>query len=902
MMTIDKIDNSFCISGIWDGVLHDGTVYFPMNKTAVKIDKKDIVYFMDAWSHDELFATPLRLLQYHGEYLTRETLHTVFDEIASVKESKKVDENWFRIENLEDSEATFTVPSHGKIAFSAEISIDGETWSMTQFGANSTATIPANGTLFFRNGDLNIKYEGSVIYGLSCNKRHAVSGNMKHICKRVMGTPHFFSMFEYDSNLVGLSKLVIPWKKLRDDMFSYTFYLCTSLEKAPELPATTLASYCYDCMFGWCSSLEKAPELPATTLASYCYCNMFSDCSSLTQAPELPATTLADMCYNFMFIGCTSLTRAPELPATTLAASCYYYMFGGCTSLTQAPELPATTLANSCYNNMFYGCTSLEKAPELPATTLATSCYKNMFYGCTSLTQAPELPATTLATSCYNNMFNDCPLTQAPELPATTLARQCYDGMFTSCTSLTQAPELPATTLANSCYNFMFGWCSSLEKAPELPATTLADGCYKYMFSSCRSLTQAPELPATTLANGCYYGLFNGCSSLTQAPELPATTLAESCYYDMFANCSSLSSIKCLATDISADNATTDWVKNVSSSGTFTCASGMSLTWTVGNSGIPTGWEVEDPGKKEFFTITNETDSAGTVTLTMTGSPNQISLKVSSDSGSTWDEYSNLSATTTFTLPASGSLMFDGSTNNTWTTDLSNRWTFKADVKHSVSGSLYTLVGPAELVECEFWGFFYDDSLLVDSSKLKLPWTTLATSCYSYMFNGCTGLTQAPELPATALPLSCYNTMFGSCSSLTQAPKLPATALAHYCYSYMFSGCTSLTQAPELPATTLATSCYNSMFKGCKSLTQAPSLPATTLVTECYYSMFYNCTKLTKITCLITDFTVSNALKRFVTGSSSGTLTCASGTADTWATLKTSQSCVPEGWTIVEAS
>lgn len=33
-----------------------------------------------------------------------------------------------------------------------------------------------------------------------------------------------------------------------------------------------------------------------------------------------------------------------------------------------------------------------------------------------------------------------------------------------------------------------------------------------------------------------------------------------------------------------------------------------------------------------------------------------------------------------------------------------------------------------------------------------------------------------------------------------------------WCYANMFNGCTSLTQAPELPATTLASYCYVSMF------------------------------------------------------------------------------------------
>ena len=122
----------------------------------------------------------------------------------------------------------------------------------------------------------------------------------------------------------------------------------------------------------------------------------------------------------------------------------------------------------------------------------------------------------------------------------------------------------------------------------------------------------------------------------------------------------------------------------------------------------------------------------------------------------------------------------------------------------------------------------------------------MRTYCYSYMFKGCTSLTQAPSLPATTLADYCYSYMFSGCTSLTQAPSLPATTLANYCYNNMFSGCTSLTQAPSLSSTKLASDCYNSMFAGCTSLTQAPILPATTLASDCYRSMFLNCTSLTQ--------------------------------------------------------
>ena len=209
-----------------------------------------------------------------------------------------------------------------------------------------------------------------------------------------------------------------------------------------------MEEYEFQFLFSGCTSLTKAPALPATRLADSCYSGMFLNCQSLTKAPELPATRLADSCYSRMFEGCQSLTKAPALPVTALPQSCYYGMFSGCQSLTKAPELPATTLNDSCYSRMFANCQSLTKAPELPATTLAQSCYYRMFANCQSLTKAPELPATTLAQSCYSYMFDRCrSLTKAPELPATTLAQRCYQYMFSGCQSLKEV-RIAATTTA----------------------------------------------------------------------------------------------------------------------------------------------------------------------------------------------------------------------------------------------------------------------------------------------------------------------------------------------------------------------------------------------------------------------------------------------------------------------
>ena len=611
----------------------------------------------------------------------------------------------------------------------------------------------------------------------------------------------FYHMFEGCTSLTKAPEL--PATTLASNCYSYMFKGCKSLTKAPRLPATTLASSCYSSMFNGCTSLTEAPALPATTLTPSCYYHMFDGCTSLTKAPELPATTLADNCYYHMFQGCTSLTEAQVLPSTTLAKYCYYHMFDGCISLTKAPELPATTLADNCYDNMFVGCTSLTKAPELPATTLTTHCYSNMFNGCTSLTEAPALPATTLASPCYLQMFEGCTsLIKAPALPATTLTPSCYSNMFSGCTSLTEAPELPATTLASSCYSSMFNGCTSLTKAPELPATTLASSCYSSMFNGCTSLTEAPALPATALASNCYRYMFSGCLSLTKAPVLPATTLATDCYQYMFNGCSNLNEVRCKmpssysSSDISSY--TSNWLSNVSPTGTF--YTNADANWSSGASGIPTGWNRVNEGAPIVSDITKPltfraTQNGSTVTLKKNGLPEGANFQTSVDGGSTWVDYT---IGTAIALNAGEEVSFRA----------------KADREFEQSDSKYFQFNMTGKIEAwhNVMSMYRTSDFATYESVMKFA--------FYYLFKDCTSLTKAPRLPATTLALSCYRSMFDGCTSLTKAPALPATSLAETCYWRMFLGCTSLAEAPVLSATRLGTRCYNQMFSGCSSLNE----------------------------------------------------------------------------------
>ncbi len=114
--------------------------------------------------------------------------------------------------------------------------------------------------------------------------------------------------------------------------------------------------------------------------AKFCY--LFSGCSVLTSAPELPAETLANYCYYKMFINCSNLTSAPVLPAETLTDCCYQGMFTNCSNLTSAPVLPAETLEDCCYSEMFYGCKKLSTVTMLASSDQITnkSAYSYWLY------------------------------------------------------------------------------------------------------------------------------------------------------------------------------------------------------------------------------------------------------------------------------------------------------------------------------------------------------------------------------------------------------------------------------------------------------------------------------------------------------------------------------------------
>ena len=528
-------------------------------------------------------------------------------------------------------------------------------------------------------------------------------------------------------------------------------------------------NYCFYKMFSQSNVKSVSVDfLPATTLTTWCYSDLFSE-SLLENMPELPALIMKDNCYRGMFYGCQNLTQAPSLPSTTLAPYCYMGMFQNCRGLTTAPALPAMTLKERCYHYMFYGCSSLNQAPALPATELAPYCYNNMFCLCTSLVTAPALPATQLVDYCYSYMFYDCSaLVNAPALPATMIAPNCYRSMFYRCTALTQAPALPATTLVEGCYQFMFWGCSNLTQAPELPATELTQNCYNQMFCNCTSLAKAPELPATTLVEGCYQYMFYGDSSLNY--------------------------VKSLATNITATNALTGWLSGVASSGTFVKPVGVS--YSTGDSGIPSGWTVvEEKPKPEgkYMTITVLDGDAGTtIKPTIKGSLPNLNLQYRINSNGDWTNF--IVGTTADIKVVSGDWVQFKGVNESGISDSTQNYLNFAISGNSValSGNVMSLIdgiGETTVIPNSYcFNRLFIESNVKTVSPDFLPATTITEGCYYMMFDGCKELENAPELPATKLSKSCYAFMFDDCLKLSYMKCLARNITATDALKYWLLG------------------------------------------------------------------------------------------------------------------
>lgn len=931
-------------SGTWSNLIADGNEYEITTHTAHAVEDFDV--FDDEYT---MFLLPqtcpagssitveidgvTKTASIAGLNLERGILNTFT--VGQLPHPERQPLTLIALEDGTFSFTTATTPSVNKAITEISYSLDeGETWIDTPINNRTTITTPiihtgekvmwkgiattlGNYSSTDYDSEFDDKYssfsstgkfdaEGniaSMVFGLDYQKynydyKEIFVGQNYITANKYNKT---FSGLFYKSKIVDASKLIISFESLTIGALFGTFWKCTYLTKAPELPTTKLLSYAYMRMFQGCTSLTAAPELPASTFqieylpnsghpyteCSNVYCAMFKDCSALITAPELPSTTLSASCYNSMFQNCTSLTNAPELPATVANQDSYNSMFKGCVKLTTPPStMPTDMRQYGCCESMFEGCTKLTTTPTLPSTNVGSRSYKNMFMGCTSLTTPPVLPESTLQYEGdeYNGMFRNCTnLTSAPELPMTNLSTHSgtYEKMFAGCTRLTTPPALPSTGVGSRCYHQMFYNCQNLTTVPELPATTIGEYCYYQMFYGCKKINSTPtSLPAMTMYNGCYEEMFRDCSMLTTTCELPATSLASSCYAGMFYNCTNLT--------------TTTTILPATTSQTY-CYKNMFY-----NCGITTAPEIE---------ITDTSDECCSNMFfrcaKMTTGPSKL-LPTNLAKMCYQNMFSNCNKMVEAPIMTINTVsdyccqsMFNGCYEMATFPITLAATTLATNCYDSMFTGCYLMTTAPALPATELANYCYYrmfNSCIGLTSTPSLPAETLKRRSYAEMFSGCQGITTITDFNAKQLDVQCCQKMFSNCVNLITVPsELPATQLAQSCYANMFELCSSLVIPPALPATTLADYCYEYMFYKCTSLTESPVLPALTLVNCCYRVMFFQCPSLNKITAYFTTEPTSSYTANWVYNVST-TGTFVKNAAATWD--KTGTEGIPTGWTV----
>lgn len=126
----------------------------------------------------------------------------------------------------------------------------------------------------------------------------------------------------YDQMFAGCTSLVnapnLPATTVAPGCYANMFNGCTSITTMPTINLTAMQNNALKGMMRGCTSLVNVPDiLPWTTLVSGCFQELFYGCTSLAKAPKLPAQTLVANCYNSMFYNCSNINSITALFTTT---------------------------------------------------------------------------------------------------------------------------------------------------------------------------------------------------------------------------------------------------------------------------------------------------------------------------------------------------------------------------------------------------------------------------------------------------------------------------------------------------------------------------------------------------------------------------------------------------------
>lgn len=490
-----------------------------------------------------------------------------------------------------------------QIAAGSQISIDLEAGDRLILGAHHPSGLVAhgkeikidqgNGTFSLTHSHTNIQFSGKhYVYG---NVMSLISYQyyslMQEVAVHTAKSHAFFGLFMGNSRMENhpVRDILLPATTVEDEGYSQMFRYCSSLTRAPELPAQNLTSsgYQYYHMFSSCESLKKAPSiLPATQVPKYAYGYMFAFCYALEASPVLPAKSPADDSYYGMFQGCVALKQVTCYANDNLGWILAFVMDDG--SIVPYYDwqnnhlhvgrkyIGATAfwLEGVSADGMFFGDENADwpvgshgvpsgwkgnavpltlEASESGVITISNPLNRSIRYGkLPSLASATESSSSNISINVEagdkvrfwgdNDSYGD--YVSDKYLNITCNVPHFIYGDIRSLVSSTAYSDV--TELKKDAFMFLFRGNTQLRNHPSLnlilEATTLGEGCYRGLFYGCTGIYSAPELPATVMSPYCYEFMFADCTSLYLPPELVATSLEAGCYSAMFSGCTRLQS------------------------------------------------------------------------------------------------------------------------------------------------------------------------------------------------------------------------------------------------------------------------------------------------------------------------------------------------------------------------
>ena len=585
---------------------------------------------------------------------------------------------------------------------------------------------------------------------------------------------------------------------------------------------------------------------------------MFSGCTSLTTAPELPATTLANYCYSSMFNGCSNLNKITMLATDISASSCLSNWVKGVAST-------GTFIKNNDMDSLPTGYSGIPSGWAIQDNVTWTEC-TNLTITADDVV-GNDTNTTIYYTATVNGVDNiGNPITGAvitgtaisadfgPNTSETETVERTitfeYMGM-TATTTITQGVWI------NKIYtiNLNNQWRLSSEIAN--PDSNLYDGVYE-SFSNKGTNSSAAimyiDIEGYTDFKFYIRSYAEGNYDYVMVSQLDQTINNDTSY-------SNSTLVKAHTRGSQNSGTSLDSYQLVEFSGIDGALHRITIVYrkdSSQNSGADRGYILIPVEKRvvpdEDYTPDEGYDDTSVFPLyfeaiepmTVSFSTNDIEYSLNNN---TWNTLSV--GVSTPSVNTGEKIYFRASglvPMQDWDTRSMGIGTFSCTGKCNVGGNIMSMVYGDDFIDktaflyaFQLSKLFLDNTNIVNASQLVLPAMTATDKCYYSMFQGCTSLTTAPLiLPATALQTNCYDSMFKNCTKLVTTPELPATVVGYSCYNSMFYNCSSLTASPILPAATLQGSSYANMFYGCSKLNRITMLATNISATSCLYNWVYN--------------------------------------------------------------